>query len=235
LGQTCSADRKMSRIMSSLFVLIFFSSGMPVMYLLGTIFFTLTYIINKVLFLQYYQKTETTLSREIPLFSSWMLPLAIIIKLILGIFMYADEDIFNSRTSLNEHGQYALPERTDIMSRFDHTFVDNMRSSSFMKHSHQRVYIEFIVAYILYLTFGRIIYNLLKAIATFMLRAIVKVFKRIRVSYGWLFVEHYFKVAKSIAIKQVNKYLASQEDDSELNKDFDDPNPIPQSIPNDRE
>tara|TARA_B110000285_G_C15087494_1_gene597058 strand:- start:421 stop:603 length:183 start_codon:yes stop_codon:yes gene_type:complete len=60
-----------------------------------------------------------------------------------------------------------------------------------------------------------------------MLRAIVKVHKRFRVSYGWLFVEHYFKLAKSIAIKQVNKYLASQEDVSELNKDFDDPNPIP--------
>jgi len=182
------------------------------MYLLGTIFFTLTYIINKVLFLQYYQKTETTLSREIPLFSSWMLPLAIIIKQILGIFMYADEDIFNSRTSLDEHGYYALPERTDVMSRFDHAFIDNIRASSFMKHSHQRVYIEFIVAYIIYLTFGRVIYNVIKAIATFMLRAIVKVLLRIRISYGWLFVEHYFRLAKSMAILQVKKYLASQED-----------------------
>ena len=53
-GQKCSADRKVSRMMSTLFVVVFYSSGMPVMYLLGAIFFTLTYVINKVLFLQYY-------------------------------------------------------------------------------------------------------------------------------------------------------------------------------------
>ena len=115
LGQKCSADRKMSRIMSSLFVLVFFSSGMPVMYLLGTIFFTLTYLINKVLFMQYYQKTDTTLSREIPLFSTWILPLAIIIKLTCGIFMYADADIFSSRASLSETGEYTLPEDLHVM------------------------------------------------------------------------------------------------------------------------
>lgn len=113
----------MSRIMSTLFVLVFFSSGMPVMYMLGTIFFTLTYLINKVLFLKYYQRTDTTLSREIPLFSTWILPLAIMIKLICGIQMYADPDIFNSRAPLSESGNYALPEKTDLSSRIDFDFV----------------------------------------------------------------------------------------------------------------
>jgi hypothetical protein len=50
-GAKCSADRKVSRMMSTLFVVVAFSSGMPVMYILGALFFTLTYIINKVLFL----------------------------------------------------------------------------------------------------------------------------------------------------------------------------------------
>jgi len=41
-------------MMSTLFVVLFYSSGMPVLYLLAGLFFTFTFFVNKLLFLRYY-------------------------------------------------------------------------------------------------------------------------------------------------------------------------------------
>ena len=43
-----------SRIMSTLMVLLSYSSGMPVLYIIGAIFFLFTYIVNKAVLFKYY-------------------------------------------------------------------------------------------------------------------------------------------------------------------------------------
>jgi uncharacterized membrane protein len=60
-------------MMSTLFVVLFYSSGMPVLYLLAGLFFTFTFFVNKLLFLRYYQRTENTLSRDLPMYSAEVL------------------------------------------------------------------------------------------------------------------------------------------------------------------
>ena len=97
-------------MMSTLFVLLFYSSGMPVLYLLGLLFFAVTYFVNKMLFFNYYQRTDSSLSRDLPIFSIKILKVAVVFKLILGLFMYSDASIWESRLSLDQGGGKALPD-----------------------------------------------------------------------------------------------------------------------------
>ena len=54
-----------SRVMSTLMVLLSYSSGMPVLYIIGAIFFLFTYFVNKLVLYKHYQKT-LDLNRVVP-------------------------------------------------------------------------------------------------------------------------------------------------------------------------
>ena len=44
-----------------------YSSGMPIFYVIGAIFYTVTYLVNKYMLIYYFKKS-LTLTRTIPLF-----------------------------------------------------------------------------------------------------------------------------------------------------------------------
>jgi hypothetical protein len=80
-------------MMSTIFVIITYSSGMPVLYLVGLIFFVLTYSVNKVLIFKFYKKS-LTLNRVVPLRSMEILSKAIIMHMVVGCFMFTNPWIF---------------------------------------------------------------------------------------------------------------------------------------------
>jgi hypothetical protein len=43
-----------SRMMSTLFVIMLYSSGMPIMYMIGFVFFSITYWFDKILIIKFY-------------------------------------------------------------------------------------------------------------------------------------------------------------------------------------
>ena len=55
-------------MMSTLLVVVCYSSGLPVLYIVGFMFFGATYLVNKVMILKFYTKTNT-LNRVVPLYS----------------------------------------------------------------------------------------------------------------------------------------------------------------------
>ena len=57
-GQHFEGEKTLSRMMSTFFVIMTYSSGMPVLYIVGVIFFTMTFYVNKVLIFKYYQKSN---------------------------------------------------------------------------------------------------------------------------------------------------------------------------------
>ena len=67
-GVTFQGERAYSRMMSSLFVILMYSSGMPILYVIGAFFFVSTYILNNYLLVSFYKKSKT-LTRTIPNFS----------------------------------------------------------------------------------------------------------------------------------------------------------------------
>ena len=78
-------------MMSIFLVIMFFSSGMPVMYIFAFCFFFFTFFVNKILIIQYYKKNKD-FTHLIPLECANQFKNAILLKLFVGFFM-----IFNSR------------------------------------------------------------------------------------------------------------------------------------------
>ena len=68
IGKEFEGERAYSRLMSTLFVLLLYSSGMPVLYLIGAFFYIFCFLVTKVLILKFYKKSKT-LTRTIPLTS----------------------------------------------------------------------------------------------------------------------------------------------------------------------
>jgi hypothetical protein len=96
-GEIFLGEKTFSRMMSTFFVIITYSSGMPVLYLVGILFFVMTYAINKVLIFRFYQKS-LTLNRVVPLKSMEFLSTALFMHMIIGSFMLTNPTLFKTET-----------------------------------------------------------------------------------------------------------------------------------------
>jgi len=65
MGVPFNGAKAFSRMMSTIFVILLFSSGMPVLYFIGMIWFTVSYLAYKLLILKFY-KTTVTMNSIIP-------------------------------------------------------------------------------------------------------------------------------------------------------------------------
>lgn len=84
-------------MMSIMCTLVIFSSGMPVLYALGCLFFTSTYLANKLLFFKFYKRTDSILSREIPTTSVYLMRYAVVLKMLAGLYMLNNPSILETR------------------------------------------------------------------------------------------------------------------------------------------
>jgi len=69
---------------------------MPVMYLIGAIFYTGTYYINKILILKYYNKSRT-FTRTIPLYSADFFKYGLLLHMFMALIMLTTPDIFQTK------------------------------------------------------------------------------------------------------------------------------------------
>lgn len=83
-------------MMSTLFVVLMYGSGMPIMYVAATVFFSATYFVNKYLIIRHYKKSST-LSRTVPLFSMKMFKYGLFIHMINSSFMLTNPQIFKTQ------------------------------------------------------------------------------------------------------------------------------------------
>lgn len=70
-----------------------YSSGMPVLYVIGAIFFTTTYMIEKFLIINYYKKSQS-LKRIVPVVAMNILRLGILLHMFNACIMLSNPDIF---------------------------------------------------------------------------------------------------------------------------------------------
>ena len=83
-GDEFDSSKAVSRMMSTLLVILFYSGGMPVLYIFGLTFFAGTFLVHKILLIQFYKKT-VTFTREIPIHCARILQYAIFLKLLNGL------------------------------------------------------------------------------------------------------------------------------------------------------
>lgn len=96
-GEIFEGGRNFSRMMSTLMVLLTYSSGMPVLYVVGAIFFFMTYLANKVVLFKFYQKS-LDLNRVVPQYSMQFLNFILFIHITSGCFMLTNPSLFASHS-----------------------------------------------------------------------------------------------------------------------------------------
>lgn len=92
-GLVFKGEKAYSRMMSIVMVCLSYSSGMPIIYFVGFMYFLLTFLVNKVMLFKFYQKTNT-LSRVIPNYSVKFLNIAIFIHMVFGCIMFTNPTLF---------------------------------------------------------------------------------------------------------------------------------------------
>lgn len=92
-GNEFQGEKSYSRMMSTVFVILLFSSGMPILYFIGSIFFTITYLIEKFLLINFYRRSRT-LTRVVPEFSMKTFKYAILFHLAIACVMFTDPEIY---------------------------------------------------------------------------------------------------------------------------------------------
>jgi len=74
--------------MSILFCILLYSGGMPILYFIGIVLYTFTYLAHKLLILKFYQKSRT-LTRTIPIFSMNFFKMGIVLHMLGAVLMLA--------------------------------------------------------------------------------------------------------------------------------------------------
>ena len=94
-----------------------YTGGMPILYLIGLIFYTVTYMVNKFLLINYYQKSRT-LTMHIPNFTVKFLKYGLLLHLLSSCFM------------LTNPGPFVTKDRTDGMGEL-RDINEELRSNGF--------------------------------------------------------------------------------------------------------
>jgi hypothetical protein len=79
---------------TSLWCLMFFSSGMPALYFVGCLNFFILYWVYKTLLIKHYQIT-TSFNQDMPNFSIVFYKWAVVLHLVMGLWMYTNSDILS--------------------------------------------------------------------------------------------------------------------------------------------
>ena len=103
-GNVFKGEKAFSRMMSTMFVIQMYTGGMPILYLIGFIFYTVTYMVNKFLLIYYYQKSRT-LTKHIPIFTVRLLKYGLLLHLISSCFMLTNPGAFHTKDRSDGMGE----------------------------------------------------------------------------------------------------------------------------------
>lgn len=91
---------------------------MPVLYLIGLLYYFIFYWVYKVLILKYFQKA-TTFNQTVAIKATNMIHFAIVWHIVIASLMFSNTDIFGSESDKEKNGFFYLVERFELMaSRF---------------------------------------------------------------------------------------------------------------------
>ena len=110
-GSEFEGQKSLARMAATVIVIFVYSSGMPILYLIGALFFTLTYVKEKFLIIKYHKRTDVSLNKDLPLYTLSLLRLTIIAKMLMGIAMFTDPQIFDT---INPPSDGSIPLKIDI-------------------------------------------------------------------------------------------------------------------------
>lgn len=166
IGKEFEGEKAYSRMMSTLFVIQMYSSGMPIMYFIGFVFYTITYFVNKVLIIKFYKKSRT-LTRTIPLASMGFMKYGLLLHMFNACFMLTNSEIFSVMksdaeiASLTDDEVEALYEHIgeEVATADEKNFVQSIVSR--FQLFHQKLYFFSLMGFFIVFIAGESIYRFL--------------------------------------------------------------------------
>ena len=142
-------------MMSILFVVLIFSDGMPILYIIGFLFFGGTFVVQKVLLLRFYKKSSS-LTPAVWTHAQNFLIYSVFLHLICGFFMISNPSV----VTINED----RVEDNDLLSMLNIFYEDSLPDflASRLRHTYQVLYFIFLIAFITFYLAG----NTIKSIST---------------------------------------------------------------------
>mmetsp|Transcript_26165 Transcript_26165/g.29977 ORF Transcript_26165/g.29977 Transcript_26165/m.29977 type:complete len:1296 (-) Transcript_26165:170-4057(-) len=116
-------EYRYAQILTAVYVCMMYSSGIPFLYVAAFLTFILTYWIDKLLILRMY-KTPPKLDDKVQATARGMLPLAAIIHLIMGIWMYGNTSILTT----DERAQFSdlVNDKSDLEVSKNNSVIDRI-------------------------------------------------------------------------------------------------------------
>ena len=114
MGKEFQGQRNLARLVSSYTVMLIYSSGMPIMYFIGLIFFTVTFWVNKYLLTNYYTKSDAVFDPRFARSVLWHLRYVIFAKLAMGLFMFCNPHV----THGNDQESFVPLLNVDLYTEF---------------------------------------------------------------------------------------------------------------------
>ena len=158
-------------MMSTVFVILLYSSGMPILYFVGVLWFGGTYLTNKLLILKFYQRT-ITMNRIIPSFSMNLIKAALIVHMFGASFMLTNPDPFQSEGKNADLIEFNVVDELELDSiktfYEEHERTDTAVNRIFLKrfkYPHQQIFIIFLMGFAVTYLIGKSIYGVVRAIA----------------------------------------------------------------------
>ena len=184
-GVGFKGEKAYSRMMSTMFVIQMYSSGMPILYFNGFIFYLVTYLVNKFLLIYYYQKSRT-LTRTIPLFTMEYLRYGLLLHLLSACFMLSNPLAFQSMDRTN--GMKPIYNPSENIEGYEEILLGGHEEEGFAHQAakriqffHQQLYftllIGLIMTYFVGFSFYKVLYYLAIKIIKMIIRNMEKSFK----------------------------------------------------------
>ena len=214
MGKEFEGEKAFSRMMSTLFVILVYSSGMPILYMIGFVFYVVTYFIHKMLIINYYQKSRT-LTRTIPLFSVEFLKLGLIVHIFGAFYMLTNPKPFKSNADSGLNDQMEFDPAETMSSMEEGIGSDNLIKESLydrLKLFHQKVYIIFLLSYAASYATGKTVYGLI-------IIGLKALWKMTRVLLG--FLQTQFRELRKKMGKEPHQEPENDLDDNDVVNDID--------------
>ena len=132
-----------------------FSTGLPIMYPLACIFYTVLFWVYKFLLLKFYAKT-TNFNYELPLFSTSYIKIGIFFHIIFGGLMVTNSEIIPSEDT--------LPDETH-----EHDGIIAMINNRYLSKNHGWYYFVFTIMLFLYIIWKHTILKITIKVAKYVL------------------------------------------------------------------
>lgn len=125
MGPEFLIEVRYSQIVSSFYILMLYSSGIPLFYIVGFVSFFTMYWIDKYLFVSFY-KTPPRYGTELNEISRNLMQYALVGHFVLGFYMYSNSQIFTYDQSFGKLDNIRERLRVDLQSFVEENNMYNM-------------------------------------------------------------------------------------------------------------